>query len=84
MQRTHVGVLPSDSPSHGVILGVSEVHDDELDGGGDAALGAALHPIVFGGLVAALEHKTLFLCGNIGPELAVLITVTRFYAYSYS
>ena len=77
-----LSLLPVDLPSSHTLT--DEIHNDKFDGGGDTALGTALHAVIFGGLVAALEHYTLLLRGNVGPELAVLIIVTRFaYLYSY-
>ena len=68
------GLLPGDlalNPSE-----IKEVHDDKLECGGDTALGATLHPVIISGLVTALQDQTLFLCGNVGPELAISYPVT--------
>ena len=68
------GLLPGDlAVSHRL---ADELHNDELDGGGDTALGATLHPIIISSLVTALQHQTLFLSGNVGPVLAVSYPVT--------
>ena len=69
-----VSLLPGDlAVSHRL---ADELHDDKLDGGGDTALGATLYSVIISRLVTALQDQTLFLCGDVGPVLAVCYPVT--------